>query len=216
MDPLLDAEFLDVLRRERVVAIARGGAPEPLVAALDVLAEEGVVVAEVSLSHPAALDGLRAAARCIGHRVLLGAGTVLDAHQVESAAKAGARFIVTPGLIDSVQRAARRCGLPTLAGSLTPTEIIAARAAGATAVKVFPASVVGPDYLRALRAPLPDVPLIPVGGIGPQEAGAYLAAGAIAVGVGEPLFGDALSGGDLDELRARARALRDAAGGGPA
>lgn len=207
------AEFLDVLRRERVVAIARGGTPERLVAALGLLADEGIAVAEVSLSHPAALDGLREAARRLNGRVLLGAGTLLEARQVDAAAEAGARFIVTPGLVDSVQHAARRLGLPTVTGAFTVTEILAARAAGAAAVKLFPASVGGLDYLRALRAPLPDVPLVPVGGIGPQEAGAYLAAGAAAVGVGEPLFGDALAAGDLDDLRARARALRDATGG---
>jgi 2-dehydro-3-deoxyphosphogluconate aldolase/(4S)-4-hydroxy-2-oxoglutarate aldolase len=207
------AVFLQALRRRRVVAIARGGTPERLVSALGLLADEGIGLAEVSLSHPAAIDGLAEAARRLSGRVLLGAGTVLEARQAEAAARAGARFIVTPGLIDSVQRAARHLGLPIVTGAFTPTEILAALEAGAAAVKLFPASVGGVAYLHALRAPLPDVPLVPVGGIGPQDAGAYLAAGAHAVGVGGPLFGDALAGGDLDGLRARARALRHATDG---
>lgn len=207
------AEFLQALRRERIVAIARGGTAEQVVNALDLLADEGIRIAEVSLSHPAALDALSEATRQLDGRILLGAGTILEVRQAKAAAAAGARFLVTPGVIDPVQHEARLLGLPTLTGALTPTEILAAHAAGAAAVKLFPASVGGVAYVRALRGPLPDVPLVPVGGVWPQEAGAYLAAGADAVGVGGPLLGDALAGGDLDELRSRARALRQVTGG---
>ena len=102
-------------------------------------------------------------------------------------------------------RAAAERGVPCAAGALTPTEAVAAMAAGAAVVKLFPASLGGPAYLKALRDPLPDVPFMAVGGVGIDAAPDYLAAGAVAVGVGGPLVGDAASGGDLDALRARAR-----------
>ncbi|WP_262403504.1 bifunctional 4-hydroxy-2-oxoglutarate aldolase/2-dehydro-3-deoxy-phosphogluconate aldolase [Actinomadura sp. CNU-125] len=97
--------------------------------------------------------------------------------------------------------------MPVLAGALTPTEVAAAAASGVDAVKLFPASAHGPGYLKALRDPFPDVPFVPVGGVGRDEAVEYLALGAVAVGVGSPLCGDAPHGGDLDALRARARAF---------
>ncbi|MFD9911041.1 aldolase, partial [Streptomyces sp. NPDC059063] len=111
---------------------------------------------------------------------------------------------VTPGLGAGVDEALR-LGLPVLAGVLTPTDVIAADAAGATALKVFPASAMGgPAYLKALRAPFPTLPFVPVGGIDAPTAEAHLAAGATAVGIGSPLIGDAASGGDLTALRKRA------------
>ena len=100
-----------------------------------------------------------------------------------------------------------RLGLPILAGALTPTEAIAAYAQGASAVKLFPASLGGPRYLAALRDPLPDMPFVPVGGVDAELAGQYLAGGALAVGVGSPLVRDAAAGGDLAALRARARSF---------
>jgi len=102
-----------------------------------------------------------------------------------------------------------RRGLPVIGGALTPTEVAASLDAGVAAVKLFPASLGGVSYLRALRDPFPDVPFVPVGEVDASAAQAYLAAGAVAVGVGSPLVGDAASGGSLDALRARARALRD-------
>src|SRR5690606_9494033 len=116
---------------------------------------------------------------------------------------AGASYVVTPASAEG-ERIAHELGLPVLAGALTPTEILAAHQAGAAAVKLFPASTHGPGYVRALRDPLPHVPLVPVGGVDSEAACAYLAAGALAVGVGSPLVGDAASGGSLDALRKRA------------
>ncbi|MFE0063439.1 bifunctional 4-hydroxy-2-oxoglutarate aldolase/2-dehydro-3-deoxy-phosphogluconate aldolase, partial [Streptomyces sp. NPDC059003] len=131
-------------------------------------------------------------------------GTVLTADDARRAADAGANLAVTPGLGAGVDEALR-LGLPVLAGVLTPTDVIAADAAGATALKVFPASAMGgPAYLKALRAPFPTLPFVPVGGIDAPTAEAHLAAGATAVGIGSPLIGDAASGGDLTALRKRA------------
>jgi 2-dehydro-3-deoxyphosphogluconate aldolase/(4S)-4-hydroxy-2-oxoglutarate aldolase len=132
---------------------------------------------------------------------------------VDRAADAGARFVVSPSVDVAVIEAAARHGIASYPGALTPTEISTAWSAGATAVKLFPAGALGPSYLTAVRAPLPDVPLIPTGGIALEEAGTWLAAGAVAVGVGSPLIGDALAtGGDLDALAQRAQAVCAAVG----
>jgi 2-dehydro-3-deoxyphosphogluconate aldolase/(4S)-4-hydroxy-2-oxoglutarate aldolase len=114
--------------------------------------------------------------------------------------------MVTPALAESIDASAAR-GIPVLAGALTPTEAYEAMTRGATAVKLFPASIGGPGYLKALRDPFPGIPFIAVGGVGIDEATGYWQAGAVAVGVGGPLFGDAASGGDLAPMRARAGAF---------
>jgi 2-dehydro-3-deoxyphosphogluconate aldolase/(4S)-4-hydroxy-2-oxoglutarate aldolase len=139
---------------------------------------------------------------------------VLTAQQAAGAAAAGASFVVTPAATPGV-RAAIEHGLPVVAGALTPAEVINVRATGAAAVKLFPASLGGVPYLRALREPFPDVPFMPVGGIDRDAAREYLEAGAVAVGVGSPLVGDAASGGSLTELRERARRLRAALADAP-
>jgi 2-dehydro-3-deoxyphosphogluconate aldolase/(4S)-4-hydroxy-2-oxoglutarate aldolase len=118
--------------------------------------------------------------------------------------------VVTPCLTDGIEEA-RRLGLPVIGGALTPTEILEA-SHRCTAVKLFPASLAGPAYLAALRAPLPDVDIVPVGGIDVTAAARYVAAGALAVGVGSPLLGDAAGGGSIADLRRRARGFIAAAG----
>ncbi|MGO4493449.1 bifunctional 4-hydroxy-2-oxoglutarate aldolase/2-dehydro-3-deoxy-phosphogluconate aldolase, partial [Arthrobacter sp. 2YAF22_2] len=127
-------------------------------------------------------------------------------------AEAGAQFTVTPSLAGSIQESAR-LGIAVLAGALTPSEAYEAMNRGATAVKLFPASIGGPGYLKALRDPFPGIPFIAVGGVGLNEAAGYWDAGAIAVGLGGPLFGDAGSGGDLTPMRDRARAFVGLAAG---
>jgi 2-dehydro-3-deoxyphosphogluconate aldolase/(4S)-4-hydroxy-2-oxoglutarate aldolase len=140
-------------------------------------------------------------------------GTVLTADEVDRAVDAGARFVVSPSVVPEVIEAAQRHGIASYPGALTPTEIHTAWRAGATAVKLFPAGTLGPSYLTAVRAPLPDVPLVPTGGVDVEAVGAWLDAGAVAVGLGGPLIGDALKpGGDLDALAERARAVCAAAG----
>ncbi|MBO2465338.1 bifunctional 4-hydroxy-2-oxoglutarate aldolase/2-dehydro-3-deoxy-phosphogluconate aldolase [Actinomadura violacea] len=205
------------LERRRLVAIVRG--PDPAAAARTALtlAEEGVTLIEVSLSGAGALDVIEEVAGKTAGAARIGAGTVLTADDTRRARDAGAEYAVTPALGAGVDEALR-LGLPVLAGALTPTEVAAAVAAGATAVKLFPASAQGPGYLSALRDPFPDVPFVPVGGVGEAEAAEYLRRGAVAVGVGSPLCGDAPRGGDLAGLRRRARAFLavTAAPGGPA
>ncbi|GAB3052872.1 bifunctional 4-hydroxy-2-oxoglutarate aldolase/2-dehydro-3-deoxy-phosphogluconate aldolase [Sediminivirga luteola] len=196
--------FLQTLSEARLLGIIRGTDADASVASALALAEEGVRLFEVSLTSTSALDVIRRIAEAAGPDVELGAGTVLSESDVEAALSHGATYIVTPAVAPSVAAAVRR-GVPVLAGALTPTEVVAARDAGADAVKVFPASVFGPRYLKDLRAPFPDVPFVPVGGVDAAQVPEYLSHGAVAVGVASPLCGDAPDGGDLDALRVRAR-----------
>lgn len=201
----VDPPVLDRLRAQRLVAIVRGRHPAGALRTVLALAEEGVVLIEVSLTTTGALGVLsQAVAELRGTGAFLGAGSVRTPDQARSAAEAGARWVVTPGGTDAVG-AAVDLGLPVLAGALSPTEALNVMAAGADAVKLFPASLGGPALVRALRAPLPHLPFVPVGGVDEGAAGAYLAAGAVAVGVGSPLIGDAADGGDITALRARTR-----------
>ncbi|WP_329459745.1 bifunctional 4-hydroxy-2-oxoglutarate aldolase/2-dehydro-3-deoxy-phosphogluconate aldolase [Streptomyces sp. NBC_01497] len=202
-------DLLNALRSHRLLAIVRGSDPDASLSAVLALVDEGVHLIEVSLSGRDALDVISRAREALGPGVALGAGTVLSAQDARAAHRAGAGFVVTPGLGDGV-RAARDLDLPVLAGVMTPTEIIAAGALGATALKLFPAADAGgPGYLKALSGPFPGLPVVPVGGVDAEAARAYLAGGAVAVGVGSPLLGDAADGGDLAALRTRARAFLD-------
>jgi 2-dehydro-3-deoxyphosphogluconate aldolase/(4S)-4-hydroxy-2-oxoglutarate aldolase len=198
--------FLPALTRERLLAIIRGTDPEAAIRASLVLLESGIRFLEVSLVTTNALRVIGEIVRLAPAGCVIGAGTVLTRDDVVRAADAGARFMVTPAVTDAVGESAVR-GIPVLAGALTPTEAVTALGLGATAVKLFPASIGGPAYLRALRDPLPGVPFVPVGGVDAVLAAEYLAAGAVAVGIGSPLLGDAVRGGDLGALRDRAAAF---------
>ncbi|MBU6531365.1 bifunctional 4-hydroxy-2-oxoglutarate aldolase/2-dehydro-3-deoxy-phosphogluconate aldolase [Streptomyces mayonensis] len=198
------------LAAHRLVAIVRGTDPDAALRTVLTLADEGVELVEVSLTGADALEVVARARAALGPGRPLGAGTILTADDARAAHRAGADFAVTPGLGEGV-REARALGMPVLAGVMTPTDVIAARTLGATALKIFPAAQAGgPAYVKALRGPFPDEPLVPVGGVDEAAARAHLAAGATAVGVGSPLVGDAADGGDLDALRTRARAFRAA------
>ncbi|WP_258064607.1 bifunctional 4-hydroxy-2-oxoglutarate aldolase/2-dehydro-3-deoxy-phosphogluconate aldolase [Arthrobacter sp. ZGTC131] len=200
------------IRDTRLVAIVRG--TDGAAAAMAALAamEEGFRFVEIALTTPGALAAIREVRAAAPAGCFVGAGTVLTVQHVERVAEAGGQFLVTPALAESIDESARR-GIPLLAGALTPTEAYEAMNRGATAVKLFPASIGGPRYLKALRDPFPDIPFIAVGGVGLDEAAGYWEAGAIAVGLGGPLFGDAGSGGDLAPVRERARSFVDLAAG---
>ncbi|WP_427129225.1 bifunctional 4-hydroxy-2-oxoglutarate aldolase/2-dehydro-3-deoxy-phosphogluconate aldolase [Pseudarthrobacter sp. S9] len=204
--PMTPDQFLAGLTESRLVAIVRGtDGPAAARAALAVMAE-GFRYVEVALTTPDALAAIRQIRDAAPAGCLVGAGTVLTEQDVHDVVGAGGQFIVTPALAESIDIGAG-LGLPVLAGALTPTEAHQAMTRGATAVKLFPASVGGPSYLKALRDPFPQIPFIAVGGVGLSEAPAFWTAGAIAVGPGGPLIGDAASGGNLAALRDRARAF---------
>jgi 2-dehydro-3-deoxyphosphogluconate aldolase/(4S)-4-hydroxy-2-oxoglutarate aldolase len=198
-------DLVEGIAATRLLAILRGTDPAATVAAALALIDEGVRYLEVSLNTVDALSVIETIVRAAGGQARIGAGTVLTASDALRVREAGAEFVVTPAVTDGID-AAVGAGLPVVAGALTPTECVAALARGASAVKLFPASANGPEYLSALRDPLPDVPFIPVGGVDADAAADYLTRGAVAVGVGSPLLGDAVhEGGDLAALRERAR-----------
>jgi 2-dehydro-3-deoxyphosphogluconate aldolase/(4S)-4-hydroxy-2-oxoglutarate aldolase len=192
------------IRETRLVAIVRGTDGAAAAKAALAVMEEGFRYVEIALTTPGALAAISDVRDAAPAGCFVGAGTVLTAQDVEHVAEAGGQFMVTPALAESIEASAVR-GIPVLAGALTPTEAYEAMTRGATAVKLFPASIGGPGYLKALRDPFPGIPFIAVGGVGLDEATGYWQAGAVAVGLGGPLFGDAGSGGGLDPVRERAR-----------
>lgn len=182
----------DAIRAHRLLAVLRRIEPRAaLLALVDELADAGVRVVEVTQDAPSAADDLAAVRAHLAVRgdatYVVGAGTVLHREQLEAAVMAGADFVVAPLVDLDVVRAAIDAGMPVIPGAFTPTEIVAAWGAGATFVKLFPAAAVGPSFVRELRGPLPEIELIPTGGVDGASAAAFLAAGAAAVGVGGAL-----------------------------
>ena len=192
-----------------VIAVLRAADARQYAPVVDLLAENGIGAIELTMSTPGTLDVLadiRAAAR--GTKV--GVGTVTTVEQLRQLLEIGVDFVVTPVTDVRVIEVAVDAGVPIYPGGLTPTELWTGWAAGATAVKVFPASLVGPDYVAHLRGPFPDIEVVPSGGVGVAEAGEWIRAGACAVSVGGPLIGDALRNGDLAALAHRCRELNAA------
>jgi 2-dehydro-3-deoxyphosphogluconate aldolase/(4S)-4-hydroxy-2-oxoglutarate aldolase len=194
----------------RLVAILRGTEVDATVAAARTLLDAGIRTLEIALTLEGAEEAIAQVARDAPADALVGAGTVLDGADVERAASAGAQFMVTPTLSASVEYAVRQ-GIGVLAGVYTPTEIQHGLDLGCAAVKLFPASALGPGFIRAVRDPFPEARIIPVGGVTVDTVAAYLSAGAFGVGVGGPLVGDAASpGGDLAALTVRAVSFAEA------
>jgi 2-dehydro-3-deoxyphosphogluconate aldolase/(4S)-4-hydroxy-2-oxoglutarate aldolase len=167
-----------------------------------------VSVIEFTLTTPGALRTIEESSRALGDQALIGAGTVLDAETARAAILAGAEFVVAPTLNPEVIEICRRYGKVVIPGAFTPTEILHAWELGADFVKVFPAEFGGPAYIKAVRAPLPQVKMIPVGGVSLETAGAFIRAGAVALGVGSNLVNKkAVVEGRFDQLTATAQAL---------
>ena len=190
-----------------VVAIARGLAADAAPAIAGALARGGVRAFEVTLNEPKAV-AFRAieAVAARGADIAIGAGTVLSIEDAGLALDAGATFLVMPTTDTELVAWAAARGIPAFPGAATPTEILAAWRAGAAAVKLFPASALGPSFVRECRGPFPDIPLVPTGGVTAETAGAFITAGAIAVGLGSWLVGD----GAADGVTRRARQVVDA------
>ena len=189
-----------------VVAVVRGESAEPVIKAIDAVLEGGVPVVEVTFTVPDALEIIRQLARDLSDSVVLGAGTVLDAQTARNAIAAGAQFIVSPNLNLDVVRTAIARGKVVIPGALSPTEVVAAWQAGADLIKIFPANVMGPRYLRDLHGPLPQVQFVPTGGIDLGNAADYIKAGAAALGVGSSLIDkNLIAAGDWEALTDRAQ-----------
>jgi len=171
-----------------IVPVVRAGSSQHALDAVEAIEAGGIPIVEITMTVPNAISTIRqVAARC-GDRVLVGAGTVCNAHQARECLDAGAQFLVSPGLSVPVLEVGRALGVLAIPGALTPTEVMAAADAGAKAIKIFPCgSVGGAKYIKALRGPFPDLHFIPTGGVNPANAADFFAAGAFAVGMGSDL-----------------------------
>jgi 2-dehydro-3-deoxyphosphogluconate aldolase/(4S)-4-hydroxy-2-oxoglutarate aldolase len=171
-----------------IVPVVRASSTAEAKLAVEAISEGGIPIAEITMTVPGAIDVIRELVKFSGSKVLVGAGTVLDADTARRCIDAGAEFLVSPGFDRGMVEACLAAGKPVLAGALTPTEVITAWKAGAAFVKVFPcANVGGAKYIKALRGPLPHVPLVPTGGVNLDTAADFLAAGSSALGVGGEL-----------------------------
>lgn len=209
IEPAPASSELDPLLGSGVVAVLRLSQATGLVDIARALAAGGVGAVEVTLTTPGAVDAIqRLAADSTLAGCVVGAGTVLDRRAAQEVIKAGARFVVSPTLDQDVLGACRDHDVVCMPGGLTPTEILAAWRQGAPVVKLFPAGVVGPGYLRDLLAPLPFLRIVPSGGVSLDNAGEWIRAGATAVSLGASLVGTGpMRSGAHDALTARARAL---------
>jgi len=184
---------VDRIRQIGIVPVVRASSSDQALAAVEAIRAGGIPILEITLTVPGAVQVIADLTRRLGDDTIIGAGTVLDADSARACVDAGARFIVSPSLDVPTIETCRRLGVPVFPGALTPTEIVTAWKAGADAVKVFPANAVGgAAYLKSLKAPLPQIELIPTGGVSLENAAAFIAAGAFALGVGADLVkGDA-------------------------
>jgi 2-dehydro-3-deoxyphosphogluconate aldolase / (4S)-4-hydroxy-2-oxoglutarate aldolase len=207
-------ETLNRIVESGVIAVVRLPSPERLLDVAAAVEAGGVVAIEFTMTTPGALDALAEATAALGDRVVMGAGTVLDGDTARAAVLAGARFIVAPTLSRETIEASHEHSAVAIPGAFSPTEILTAWAWGADLVKVFPATGLGPAYLKDVLAPLPQVRLVPTGGLDLATAGAFVAAGAAAIGVGSALVDPrTVADGDLAGITERARAFRAAVDG---
>jgi 2-dehydro-3-deoxyphosphogluconate aldolase/(4S)-4-hydroxy-2-oxoglutarate aldolase len=189
-----------------IVAVVRSPDSQQLVEAARALADGGIHVVEITMTVPDALDVVRQVRRALGDRLFLGAGTILDPETARAALLAGAEFLVAPTVNLEVIRLCQRYDRLVMPGAFTPTEILSAWEAGADIVKVFPAEVVGPAFFKALRGPLPQVRLMPTGGVDLNTAASFLQAGACCLGIGSQLVEPrAIAERNFDRIRELAR-----------
>ena len=194
--------------RTKVVAIARGVAPDRLLEAAGALVDAGIPGIEVTLDSRGALQVIPRLRDRYGEGVCIGAGTVMTLNDAKAAVDAGAEYLISPHTNLEVVEWAAANGVPAMPGALTPTEVVRAWDAGAAVVKIFPAGPLGPAHLKGLKGPLSEIRLLPTGGIDASNARAYLDAGAVAVGVGSWLLGD----GDPARVASRAEELQTSIG----
>lgn len=205
----------DVIRRIEeigIVPVVRAASVEEATRAVEAICAGGIPVVEITMTVPNAISVIREVAQQYGSKVLVGAGTVTTAEQAESCLRAGAEFLVSPGLAPQVLAVAQASGKLAIPGALTPTELMNAQNLGASLVKIFPCgNVGGPKYLRSLKAPFPNASLIPTGGVNAANASDFIAAGAFALGVGADLVdAAALRDGNLEKITSAAQELVDA------
>ncbi len=205
-------EILKQILDEKIIAIVRLDTAEHFVKVAEALKAGGISAIEFTFSTPGTLEMLREVTARFGDEMLIGAGTVLDAETARLAILAGAEFIVTPTMNLETIAMCKRYGRPIVAGAMTPTEMLTAWEAGADLIKVFPVgNIGGPDYIKAVLAPLPQLRLVPTGGVSADNAEAYFKAGAVAVAVGGNLINKkAVASGDWSAIMVEVRRLVNA------
>lgn len=203
------SKLMNTIKECGIIAIMRAKTSDQLLEAAKAILAGGVNAIEVTMTTPGALDVIRQAAQTFGGEVIFGAGSVLDPETARAAILAGAQFVVCPTLNLKTIEMCHRYSIPVMPGAYTPTEVLTAWEAGATFVKVFPASVGGPAYIKAIKAPLPQVKLVAVGGVDLSNTADFIRAGCEMVGVGGELVNQKLlESGDFATLTQRARDFR--------
>ncbi len=203
----MSVNVLERIREVGLVPVVRASSAEEAFAAVEAIRAGGIPILEITLTVPGAIGIIRELTHRLGDEALIGAGTVLDADTAQECIDAGARFIVSPALDVATIQLCRSLVVPVFAGALTPTEIVTAWKAGANAVKVFPANAVGgASYLKSVKAPLPQIELLPTGGVNLETAADFIKAGAFALGIGADLVDlAALRRGDAAAITEKAR-----------
>jgi 2-dehydro-3-deoxyphosphogluconate aldolase / (4S)-4-hydroxy-2-oxoglutarate aldolase len=205
--PMTNSEIRARIIDIGIVPVVRAASSREARLAVDAVCSGGIPIAEITMTVPGAIDVIADLVRTAGSDVLVGAGTVLDAETAQQCLNAGAQFIVSPGFDPETMALVKRSGKLVMAGALTPTEVITAWKAGSDFVKIFPCGTVGgAKYIKALKGPLPQIPMVPTGGVTLETAADFLRAGADALGVGGELVSpDALRSGNVDTITEAAR-----------
>ena len=182
------AVVIQTIRAVGVIPVVRAQSADEAIAAIDAIREGGIPILEITMTVPGAVGVIEEVSRRYGNEAVVGAGTVLDGETARTCILAGARFVVSPSLNLETIEVCRRYGIAVMPGALTPTEVVQAWSAGADFVKVFPAGAVGgASYIKSLKAPLPQIELVPTGGVSLKTAADFIKAGASALGVGADL-----------------------------
>jgi 2-dehydro-3-deoxyphosphogluconate aldolase/(4S)-4-hydroxy-2-oxoglutarate aldolase len=193
--------IINAICENKIIAIIRGIGKEKILKTAEALLKGGLNIMEVTLNRDDAFDCIKLVESEFQNRVIIGAGTVLTQEQVEKSYDAGAKFIVSPNIDEQVIAAAKKANMVSIPGALTPSEIYRAHVSGADFVKVFPAGSLGPEYIKAVLAPLQNIPLLAVGGVDLNNMNEYLHMGAVGVGIGGNLVSKSLiNAGEFDRL----------------
>lgn len=202
------AKLIERLLNPGIVAIIRADSSDQLLECAEALVAGGISVMEVTMTTPNAIDVIKSVSGALGDRIVMGVGTVLDRETCRMAMLAGAKFVVTPVLRPDVIRLCNRYNIPIACGAYTPTEALTAHESGADFIKIFPADGLGPNYIKAILAPLPQLRIIPTGGVDVNSAGAFLKAGCVGVAAGSSLVSkEILASRDWPGLTERAKAF---------
>ena len=209
---MLDRKLiLEKIQELGLLAVIRGPSEDLTLKMVDALVTGGVTGIEITFTTPNALDVVKALDDEFGERIILGMGTLTQKEQAEAAMVAGAKFLVSPHTEKTMAKAMVATGLPTMMGALTPSEVMQARSYGSDVVKIFPGSLGGPGYMKSLKGPFPDIPMMPTGGVSSENLKDWFKAGAFAVGAGSNLCPKTLAlAGEFDQITEIARGYVDA------